>query len=109
MIAALLGMISKCHHDMLSRTLHQVNNCSKGVSNIQNKSTECVMQASYGKDDEDAVAAVKSVYRELDLSAVFAEYEQDSYEKLMRVISQQTVVPAKVFTGLLEKIYKRKK
>jgi len=67
------------------------------------------MQEHYGKDDESSIAAVKDIYRELDLESVFKQYEQQSYEKLSRQISQQKVLPEEVFTALLQKIYKRQK
>lgn len=67
------------------------------------------MQEHYGKDDESSIAAVKGIYTELDLESVFKQYEQQSYEKLSRQISQQKVLPEEVFTVLLQKIYKRQK
>ena len=67
------------------------------------------MQEQYGKDDESSIAAVKQIYRELDVEAMFKEYEQQSYERLSKLISQQKVLPEEVFTALLQKIYKRQK
>jgi len=68
-----------------------------------------VLQANYGKDDEDAVAAVKALYEQLGLEAAFREYEAESYERLKAMIHDQTLVPPEVFTHLLDKIYKRQK
>ena len=67
------------------------------------------MQANYGKDDGDAVAAVKALYAQLGLEAAFREYESDSYARLKGLIHEQTLLPPKVFTHLLDKIYKRQK
>ena len=67
------------------------------------------VQAKYGKDDEEAVAAVKALYAELGLEAVFREYESESYARLKALIHEQTLLPAEVFTHLLDKIYKRQK
>ncbi|CAD7701111.1 unnamed protein product [Ostreobium quekettii] len=67
------------------------------------------VQDNYGKDEEPAIEAVKSVYRDMKLEQLFEEYEQQSYEKLSSLISEQTLLPSEVFTGLLNKIYKRKK
>ncbi|KAK9844175.1 hypothetical protein WJX81_007024 [Elliptochloris bilobata] len=67
------------------------------------------LKANYGKDDEEAVAAVKALYAELGLEAAFREYESESYVRLKALIHDQTLLPAKVFTHLLDKIYKRQK
>ena len=67
------------------------------------------MQEHYGKDDESSIAAVKGIYTELDLESVFKQYEQQSYEKLSRQISQQKVLPAEDFAGVLQKVYRRHK
>jgi len=67
------------------------------------------VQENYGKDNESSIAAVKQAYREVDVEAVFKQYEQESYERLSKLISQQKVVPQEVFSALLKKIYKRQK
>lgn len=67
------------------------------------------LQENYGKDNDAAVAAVKAVYKELDLPAVFRKYEQDSYNELMSAIKEQEQLPPEVFTTFLHKIYKRTK
>lgn len=69
----------------------------------------CWVQENYGKDNESSIAAVKQAYREVDVEAVFKQYEQESYERLSKLISQQKVVPQEVFSALLKKIYKRQK
>ena len=66
-------------------------------------------QANYGKDDEQAVATVKALYAQLDLEAAFRKYESESYARLREMIHEQTLLPAEVFTHLLDKIYKRQK
>ena len=67
------------------------------------------LQKNYGKDDDSAVAAVKAVYKELDLESVFLQYEQESYNQLMAAIEGQGHLPQAVFTLFLKKIYKRTK
>lgn len=69
----------------------------------------CLRQEHYGKADEASVAAVKEVYRELQLERKFLDYEQKSHDRLTAEIEQQTSLPPGVFTLLLNKIYKRKK
>lgn len=64
----------------------------------------------YGKSDPTCVAKVKSIYKDLDLQNVFAEYERTSYEQLISSIEAQ---PSKAVQGVLksflQKIYKREK
>lgn len=70
------------------------------------------LKAHYGKHEEADVAAVKALYKELDLEAAFFEYEAASYAKLQDMIKQAaatTAVPEVVFSSLLAKIYKRSK
>ncbi|GMH37509.1 hypothetical protein BSKO_05382 [Bryopsis sp. KO-2023] len=67
------------------------------------------IMASYGQDNQEAIETVKSVYRELKLDELFHKYEAESYEKLLKEIENQTLLPKAVFTSLLKKIYKRKK
>jgi farnesyl diphosphate synthase len=55
------------------------------------------------------VARVKAVYGELGMKARFEDYEAASYARLSKLIEEQTLLPAGVFTNLLAKIYKRKK
>lgn len=66
-------------------------------------------QECYGNSDAAAVARVKEVYRDLDLERVFKEYEAESHTRLSEMIHSQTMLPAEVFVGLLNKIYKRSK
>ena len=67
------------------------------------------LQANYGKDEKPAVEVVKSVYKDLELKKLFEAYEQESHAELTSMINEQTMLPKEVFTGLLNKIYKRKK
>ncbi len=52
---------------------------------------------------------MKKLYYELELEALFKQYEADSHDKLLKMIHQQEVLPPAVFTMLLNKIYKRTK
>lgn len=88
------------------------NKCSWLVVQALKRANDAQIQlieAHYGKSDEDSVAAVKAVYRELDLEGVFRAYEAESHEKLVGIIKEQTLLPEGVFMPLLQKIYKRKK
>lgn len=67
------------------------------------------MQDNYGKGNQEAVQRVKKLYHELELEALFKQYEADSHEKLVKMIHDQEILPPAVFTMLLNKIYKRTK
>jgi farnesyl diphosphate synthase len=64
---------------------------------------------NYGQWDDKKVAKVKALYRDLDLPAVFAKYEEDSYATIQKELDALTVLPRGVFEILLQKIYKRSK
>lgn len=67
------------------------------------------MQDNYGRGNQEAVRRVKKLYHELELEALFKQYEADSHEKLVKMIHDQEILPPAVFTMLLNKIYKRTK
>jgi farnesyl diphosphate synthase len=68
-----------------------------------------VIEAHYGKAEEASVAAVKAVYRELDLQGAFDSYEAESHTELVALIEGQSLLPPAVFLPQLSKIYKRTK
>ncbi|XP_014692511.1 farnesyl pyrophosphate synthase isoform X2 [Equus asinus] len=91
----------------------QDNKCSwLVVQCLQRASPEQrqILQENYGQKEAEKVARVKAVYEELNLPAVFLQYEEDSYSRLMGLIEQYaTPLPPAIFLGLAQKIYKRKK
>ena len=90
----------------------QDNKCSWLVVQAMARASpqqQAVLRAHYGKDDEACIAAVKAVYRELDLEAAFREFEEGAHAALVAEIHGQAAVPAAVFTPLLAKIFKRSK
>lgn len=53
---------------------------------------------------------MKALYEELNLQAVFLQYEEDTYSHLLGLIEQySSPLPPAVFLRLAQKIYKRKK
>ena len=65
---------------------------------------------NYGIDDASKVAKIKELYRELDLSSVYKEYEEKSYQDLMKLIDQHSgSLPKEMFVAYAKRIYKRKK
>ena len=68
------------------------------------------LQENYGIDDASKVAKIKELYRELDLSSVYKEYEEKSYQDLMKLIDQHSgSLPKEMFIAYAKRIYKRKK
>ena len=65
-------------------------------------------QANYGKWDKGCVEKVKAVYESLNLRQLYAEYEEQSYQNIGKLINEHSdVLPAPVFLELRDKIYKR--
>ncbi|XP_077012504.1 farnesyl pyrophosphate synthase isoform X2 [Tamandua tetradactyla] len=91
----------------------QDNKCSwLVVQCLQRASPEQrqILQENYGQKEAEKVARVKALYEELELPAVFTQYEQDSYSRLLGLIEQHSEpLPPTIFLGLAHKIYKRKK
>lgn len=56
------------------------------------------------------MARVKALYEEMNLSAVYMQYEEDNYSHIMGLIEQYAApLPPAIFLGLAQKIYERKK
>ncbi|EPQ08587.1 Farnesyl pyrophosphate synthase, partial [Myotis brandtii] len=91
----------------------QDNKCSwLVVQCLQRASPEQrqILQENYGQKEAEKVARVKALYEELNLQAVFMQYEEDSYSRLLGLIEQySSPLPQAIFLRLAQKIYKRKK
>ncbi|KAM5294103.1 farnesyl pyrophosphate synthase isoform 1-T2 [Glossophaga mutica] len=69
-----------------------------------------ILQENYGEKEAEKVARVKMLYEELNLQAVFTQYEEDSYNRLVGLIEQHSLsLPPAIFLRLVHQIYKRKK
>ena len=69
-----------------------------------------ILQENYGQKESEKVARVKALYEEMNLRAVFTQYEEHSYSRIMGLIEQYAApLPPAIFLGLANKIYKRKK
>ena len=65
-------------------------------------------QANYGKSDKGCAEKVKAVYESLNLRQLYAEYEEQSYQNIGKLISEHSdVLPAPVFLDLRDRIYNR--
>ncbi|XP_069336583.1 farnesyl pyrophosphate synthase isoform X3 [Eulemur rufifrons] len=91
----------------------QDNKCSWLVVQCLQRATpeqRQILQENYGQKEAEKVARVKALYEELDLQAVFLQYEEDSYSHIMSLIEQYAApLPRGIFLELARKIYKRKK
>jgi len=90
----------------------QDNKCSWLVVQALQRCTPSqrkLLQENYGQWDDQKVATVKKLYRELELPKVFEEYEETSYRHIQAQLDDVTTVPREVFDVLLQKIYKRSK
>lgn len=68
-----------------------------------------LIQDHYGLKDEASVAAVKAVFRELEMDRRFVEYEESSSAEIQRLIQDlPESLPVALFQGFMAKIYKRK-
>nr|DBA13800.1 TPA: hypothetical protein GDO54_004839 [Pyxicephalus adspersus] len=69
-----------------------------------------VLEENYGQDEAEKVQRVKRLYEDLDLSAVYKQYEEESFQRLQTLISQHANgLSREIFLGLARKIYKRQK
>uniref|UniRef100_A0A8C3YRF0 Farnesyl pyrophosphate synthase n=1 Tax=Catagonus wagneri TaxID=51154 RepID=A0A8C3YRF0_9CETA len=91
----------------------QDNKCSwLVVQCLQRASPEQrqILQENYGQKEDEKVARVKALYEEMNLQAVFLQYEEASYSHLMGLIEQYAApLPPAIFLELAHKIYQRRK
>uniref|UniRef100_A0A2K6MC71 Farnesyl pyrophosphate synthase n=1 Tax=Rhinopithecus bieti TaxID=61621 RepID=A0A2K6MC71_RHIBE len=60
-----------------------------------------ILKENYQQKEAEKVARVKALYEELDLPAVFLQYEEDSHSHFMGLTEQYAVpLPAAIFLGL---------
>lgn len=69
------------------------------------------LKANYGKEDQQAVAIVKEIYKQVELETVYKEYEEASYKSICNLITSNgnTEYMKQLFLFLVMKIYKRQK
>ncbi|KAF8268655.1 farnesyl diphosphate synthase [Lactarius quietus] len=97
------------------------NKCSWCINTAlarANPSQRAILDANYGREDSEAEARVKEIFREVGVDAVYAEYETESYARINELIDAapeaqspngDAVLRRTVFRSLLAKIYKRTK
>ncbi len=76
-----------------------------------NKEHKEILREHYGRGQEESVAKVKAVFDELKIKKVYKQYEETTYSGIMEMIQQTPgegkILPPKVFTAFLDRIYKR--
>lgn len=90
----------------------QDNKCSWLVVQALQRATpdqKQILRDNYGRWDDQCVARVKQLYKELELEKLFQEYEEQSYAEIQKHLSTVKLVPRQVFDLFLQKIYKRSK
>uniref|UniRef100_A0A2K5H9D4 Farnesyl pyrophosphate synthase n=1 Tax=Colobus angolensis palliatus TaxID=336983 RepID=A0A2K5H9D4_COLAP len=69
-----------------------------------------ILKENYRQKEAKKVARVKALYEELDLPAVFLQYEEDSHSHFMGLTERYAVpLPAAIFLGLHTKSTKRER
>ncbi|XP_054904187.1 farnesyl pyrophosphate synthase isoform X2 [Poeciliopsis prolifica] len=69
-----------------------------------------VLEACYGRKDEASVAKVKEVYNALLMPKLYHTYEEESYQRLQKLIARHAPnLPHSIFLNFAKKIYKRNK
>ncbi|CAM0902122.1 unnamed protein product [Alopecurus aequalis] len=77
---------------------------------LANENEMKILYENYGKSDPECVAAVKNVYKELDLQDIFLEYESRVYKHLVSTIdAEPDRAIREILKIFLKKIYRRKK
>lgn len=77
---------------------------------LANENEMKILYENYGKSSTECVAAVKNVYKELDLQDIFLEYESRVYKHLVSTIdAEPDRAIREILKIFLKKIYRRKK
>ena len=97
--------------------------CAVGTDIQENKCSWLVVQAldlatpdqlqilkeNYGQWDDEKVAIVKALYKDMKLKELFDKYEEESYAEIQEELKKVTSIPHDVFALIWNKIYKRSK
>ncbi|KAM3873302.1 farnesyl pyrophosphate synthase [Diretmus argenteus] len=68
------------------------------------------LEACYGRHDDASVEKVKALYNTLKMPALYHQHEDDSYQRLQKLIACHAQnLPHSVFLNFAKKIYKRNK
>lgn len=79
---------------------------------IANEKQRAILEQNYARKDKQNTEAVKRVYRELNIEAIYKQFEMDSVLELKGLIdkfSKDTQIPGDIFYSMLLKICGRQK
>eukprot|EP01116_Phalansterium_solitarium_P013934 TRINITY_DN31394_c0_g1_i1.p1 TRINITY_DN31394_c0_g1~~TRINITY_DN31394_c0_g1_i1.p1 ORF type:complete len:364 (+),score=132.33 TRINITY_DN31394_c0_g1_i1:29-1093(+) len=65
------------------------------------------LEEHYGRDAPEHVVVVKKIFADINVTKIFKDYEESSYQALVARIQQTHCLPRGVFLDFLSKIYKR--
>ncbi|XP_031568996.1 farnesyl pyrophosphate synthase-like [Actinia tenebrosa] len=69
-----------------------------------------IIKENYGINSVQASSKIKDLYHTLNLKQVFHEYEEQSYQRILDLISKKSSqLPKAIFLEFVKKIYKRNK
>ncbi|KAJ7375669.1 hypothetical protein OS493_039705 [Desmophyllum pertusum] len=69
-----------------------------------------ILKEHYGVKNSASSEKVKALYHELNLKKVYHEHEEESYKRILELISQKSAnLPKEMFLEFVKKIYKRDK
>lgn len=79
---------------------------------IANEKQKAILEQNYARKDKQNTESVKQVYRDLNIEAIYKQYEEDTVLELGGLIdnfSKETKIPGDIFYSMLVKISGRKK
>ena len=69
-----------------------------------------VLFSNYGKNEEECVYAVKSIYKKLDIRQKYLDYSAATYANICDDIeNEKSGLPSEIFQDFLDAIHKRSK
>ncbi|KAJ3012928.1 Farnesyl pyrophosphate synthetase [Thoreauomyces humboldtii] len=69
-----------------------------------------LLDENYGQRSPENVKIVKQIYKDMDMTNIYAKYEDASYKRISALIEQidETLIPREMFVTFMNRIYKRK-
>ena len=92
----------------------QDNKCSWLVNQalkLASPEQRLILEQHYGRKNAEDERKVKALFKDLDLERVYREYEEESYQELLKKMEgvDESLVPRAVFIDFAKRIYKRQK
>jgi farnesyl diphosphate synthase len=69
-----------------------------------------VLEANYGKHDDESVARVKALYNELDMPSIYAAQEEASLQRINdKLAAHKDLLEPKLFADIIKRVHGRQK